>query len=111
MPRLLLIKASFLFPILLLVACGGGAGTGGKGVVVTPATPSGLTATAANGQVNLAWTAVSGATSYNVKRTTTNGGPYTTVSSPVTASFSDTGLTNFTTYYYCSQLLAPQRHV
>lgn len=100
MPRSALIKALFFFPILLLFACGGGTGGGGKSVAVIPATPSGVTATAANGQVNLVWIAVSGATSYNVKRGTATGGPYTTVSSPITASFNDTGLTNFTTYYY-----------
>src|SRR5215831_19629644 len=95
-----LIKVLSLLPILLLLACGGGTGGGGKSVVVIPAAPSGVTASAANGQVNLAWTAVSGATSYNVKRGTTTGGPYGTVSSPITATFNDAGLTNFTTYYY-----------
>ncbi|MCA1607668.1 MAG: hypothetical protein LC775_19875, partial [Acidobacteria bacterium] len=41
-----------------------------------PAAPTGLTATAGNAQVALSWTASSGATSYNVKRSTTSGGPY-----------------------------------
>ncbi|MFN2513924.1 MAG: hypothetical protein ABR568_21220, partial [Pyrinomonadaceae bacterium] len=44
-----------------------------------PAAPTGLTATAGNAQVALSWTASSGATSYNVKRSTTSGGPYTTI--------------------------------
>ena len=100
MRRSALIKVLFLLPILLLLACGGGTGGGGKSVVVIPAAPSGVTAIAANGQVDLAWTAVSGATSYNVKRGTTTGGPYSTVSNPITASFKDVSLTNFTTYYY-----------
>src|SRR5207237_8367489 len=56
---------------------------------------------AGNAQVTLSWTAVSGATGYNVKRSTTSGGPYTTVGPNVTpASFTDSGLTNGTTYYY-----------
>jgi fibronectin type 3 domain-containing protein len=50
--------------------------------------------------VSLSWSASSGATSYNVMRGTANGGPYTTISSPTTTSYSDTGLTNATTYYY-----------
>jgi hypothetical protein len=50
--------------------------------------------------VSLSWSASSGATSYNVMRATANGGPYTTISSPTTTSYSDTGLTNGTTYYY-----------
>ncbi len=35
-----------------------------------------------------------------MKRSTTNGGPYTTVGTPTTTSFTDTGLTNGTIYYY-----------
>lgn len=65
-----------------------------------PAAPTGLTATAGNAQVTLAWTASAGATSYNVKRSTTNGSGYQTVSSPTTANFTDKPLTNGTTYYY-----------
>ena len=59
-----------------------------------------MTATAGNGQVGLSWSASSGATSYNVKRSTTSGGPYTTIASPTTTSYTNTGLTNGTTYYY-----------
>ncbi len=66
-----------------------------------PAAPAGLTATAGNAQVALSWTASSGATSYTVKRATTSGGPYTNVATGVTAtSYTNTGLTNGTTYYY-----------
>jgi fibronectin type 3 domain-containing protein len=65
-----------------------------------PAAPTGLTATAGNAQVSLTWIASSGATSYNVKRGTTSGGPYTQVSSVTVPSFLDTGLTNGTTYFY-----------
>ena len=65
-----------------------------------PATPTGLMATAANAQVSLAWTASAGATSYNVKRSTTTGGPYTKISSPTATNFTDTNLANGTTYFY-----------
>jgi fibronectin type 3 domain-containing protein len=65
-----------------------------------PATPTGLIATGGNAQVSLSWTASSGATSYHLKRGTTTGGPYTQVSAPTTTSFTDTGLTNGTTYFY-----------
>ena len=57
-------------------------------------------ATAGNAQISLTWTASSGATSYHVKRSTTTGGPYTQVSAPTTTAFTDTGLTNGTTYFY-----------
>jgi cellulose 1,4-beta-cellobiosidase len=66
-----------------------------------PAAPTNLTATAGDTQAALAWSAVAGVTSYRVKRSTTNGGPYATVASGVTtASYLNTGLTNGTTYYY-----------
>jgi len=68
--------------------------------VTIPAAPTGLQATAGNAQVSLTWSASTGATSYNVKRSTTSGGPYTKISSPSTTSYTDTDLTNGTPYYY-----------
>jgi fibronectin type 3 domain-containing protein len=65
-----------------------------------PGAPAGLAAIAGNTQVSLTWTASTGATSYHAKRSTTNGGPYTQVSAPTAANFTDTGLTNGTIYYY-----------
>jgi thermitase len=67
-----------------------------------PSTPTGLTATAGNAQVVLNWTAVSNATSYNIYRATTAGGEGSTPykSNVTSASFTDTGLTNGTTYFY-----------
>ena len=70
-------------------------------VVSAPPAPAGLTATAGNSQVALAWTAASGATSYNVKRATSSGGTYATLATGVaTTGYTDSGLTNDTTYYY-----------
>lgn len=59
-----------------------------------PAAPTGVTATAGNTQVALGWNAVTGATGYKVYR----GG--TVVGSPTTNSFTNTGLTNGTTYSF-----------
>ncbi len=74
------------------------------GTTTAPAAPTGLTATAGNAQVSLSWNASAGATSYNVLRSTTNGGSYTTIATLVaTTSYTDTGLTNGTTYYYVVQ--------
>ncbi|MEI8114567.1 MAG: T9SS type A sorting domain-containing protein [Bacteroidia bacterium] len=55
---------------------------------------------AVNAKVNLSWNAVSGATSYKIKRATVAGGPYTTVGTTTSTKFVDTGLTNNTLYYY-----------
>lgn len=67
-----------------------------------PAAPTGLAATAGNSQVSLDW-ADNGEpdlAGYKVKRATSSGGPYSTIASPTTSSYSDSGLTNGTTYYY-----------
>jgi Fibronectin type III domain len=66
-----------------------------------PAAPGGLTATAvSSSQINLSWSSVSGATAYHVERSTTSGGPYSQVGSTSGTTFSDTGLSPSTTYYY-----------
>ena len=66
-----------------------------------PAAPTGLTAAPGNAQVSLNWNASFGATSYNVKRSTVTGGPYSTIATGLTApSYTNTGLTNGTAYYY-----------
>jgi len=68
--------------------------------LATPSAPAALTATPGNGQVTLSWSASSGATSYKVKSATVSGGPYTTIASPSSTSYTHSGLTNGTTYYY-----------
>jgi subtilisin family serine protease len=65
-----------------------------------PVAPTNLTATGGNAQVALTWTGSSGATSYNVKRSTTSGSGYVTIATPTTTSYTDTGLTNGTPYFY-----------
>jgi len=77
--------------------------TGGPTEPTIPAVPAGLTA-AANGQnsINLSWTAVAHADSYNVFRAGSADGEYVQVNSqPVTGTtFADSGLTSGGTYYY-----------
>src|SRR5262249_51663839 len=62
--------------------------------------PLGLTATAGNAQVSLSWPPSLGASSYTVQRAVVSGGPYVTIGCPATTSYTDTGRTNGTTYYY-----------
>jgi hypothetical protein len=66
-----------------------------------PPAPLNLTATVTNGIVNLSWSSAATATSYNVKRSTVGGGPYTTIAPGVAiTNYSDPQVTNSTTYYY-----------
>lgn len=68
---------------------------------IQPSAPEQLTATAGNLQVNLTWNAVTGATGYNVERSTTSGGIYTSIATNVTSpNYIDTSVSNGTTYYY-----------
>jgi hypothetical protein len=64
-----------------------------------PPAPTALIATPGNAQVSLSWNASSGATSYNVKRSTTSGGE-STIASATTNSYTDTSVTNGILYYY-----------
>ena len=66
-----------------------------------PQTPTGLTAHGEDSKVTLSWSAALGAIRYNVKRSLTPGGPYSSVNAAVHgATYTDTGLVNGTTYYY-----------
>jgi len=67
-----------------------------------PQAPGGLAATAvSSSQIALTWNTVTNAANYNVKRSTTNGGPYTVVATGVAATnYTDTALADSTTYFY-----------
>jgi fibronectin type 3 domain-containing protein len=93
----------FLVLAMVLAGCaatGGGNPSGGGTDPSIPSAPNGLAATAGNAQVSLAWAASNGATSYHVKRATVTGGPYTQIGAPTSPSYTDTGLTNGTKYFY-----------
>ena len=63
-----------------------------------PNTPTGLTATAGNGQIALSWSASSGATKYYIYRKSGSDYPY--ISQTTAITYTNTGLTNGTIYYY-----------
>ncbi len=75
-----------------------------NGQLTTPsAAPTNLTGTAGAGSVQLSWSAAgTGETMYYIGRSTTPGGPYVYVGQvPAgTTSFTDTGLSSSTQYYY-----------
>jgi hypothetical protein len=66
-----------------------------------PAVPIGLTAASgSNAFVKLSWNPSTGATAYNLKRSASGGGYFTTLATLTGLSFTNTGLTNGLTYYY-----------
>jgi autotransporter-associated beta strand protein len=82
-----------------------------------PPAPAALTALPGNGLVVLDWPASSGATSYNVRRSTTSGSGYSTIVTNVTgpvvgsdvpdATYTDNSVVNDTPYYYVVQAVNP----
>ena len=63
--------------------------------------PTNLVAAGTNLLINLKWNSVAGASSYNLKRGTTNGGPYPSVFSGLTATnYADANVTNAVNYFY-----------
>jgi autotransporter-associated beta strand protein len=80
-----------------------------NGTIYTrPAAPTGIVATPGNTQVSLTWNAVSGAASYNVKRSSVSGSNYTIIAANTAAtSYSDSSVTNWTTFYYVVSALNP----
>jgi len=73
----------------------------GKAAAPTaPAAPTNLKATAGNAQVFLTWTASAGAASYNLYRGTASGAETLLKSGLTATSYTDTGLTNGTAYFY-----------
>jgi len=73
--------------------------------LLPPEAPTGLAAVSDDAQVALSWNSVSNATSYAVKYSLNNGGPYSLVDTPAATNYVHTGLTNGTTYYYVASAI------
>lgn len=87
----------------VITALAGTLESGNSAVVsgsVPPATPAALTAVSKNHEIDLSWNAADGAATYNVKRGTLSGGPYTTVANVASTSFADLNVSNGSPYYY-----------
>jgi hypothetical protein len=79
-------------------------GCGSKTQVLPPPAPTNLAAIAGDAQVSLSWVASSGATGYNVLRSTGANGPYNSgIANPATTSYTDATVVDGTTYYYVVQ--------
>ncbi len=92
------------FYVVAAVDATGAEGPPSAEVEATPLTPpiapSSLAATAGNGRVSLAWSPSAGAAFYKLLRATTPSGPYGVAVTTPDLTFSDTTVTNGTTYFY-----------
>jgi len=81
---------------------GNGGGGGGGGLYDKPAVPKNVKAEAlSSSSIKISWDTVSGTLiSYNVYRSKSSSGSYELVDDTYSTSFTDTGLTSNTTYYY-----------
>jgi hypothetical protein len=69
-----------------------------------PVAPNSLKAVPGNATVSLSWSPSSEATGYNVLRSLTSGGPYTSVASGITTTnYTDAAVANGITYFYVVQ--------
>ena len=88
-----------IFPVLLFLSAGAV-----QLFAQAPAAPTGLTATDTGvAEIDLSWTVSTGATSYYILRSTTSGGPYTTVTATTGTTYQDFGLVSMQQYYYVVQ--------
>ncbi|MGA2685503.1 MAG: LamG-like jellyroll fold domain-containing protein [Verrucomicrobiota bacterium] len=69
-------------------------------IVVSLGTPGGLQADAGDGRVSLSWVAPAGDATFNVYRSTTSGGETLLASGLAATNYTDTAVTNGTTYFY-----------
>lgn len=68
--------------------------------LAAPAAPAGIAAQGGDAQIVVAWAPSLGATSYKVRRSTTSGGPHTTIATVSGPAYIDTGRVNGTVYSY-----------
>ncbi len=79
---------------------GGGGDNPGGGGASKPNTPSGVEATASSSYITVTWNSVSGADYYNVYRSTSASGTYSSVSTVYSTTYTDYNVNAGTTYYY-----------
>ncbi len=82
--------------------CGDSCQSGACSGIATPATPAAPGVSAGNTQVTASWSTQANAANYTLKRTSvSNTGTYANVATSVTTtSYTNTGLTNGTSYFY-----------
>ena len=96
----MLLKGMTLLLAISLAACGGGGDSSSSTTGGVPSAPTSMAAACGNQKITVSWTAATGATSYNVYRSTSAGATGTLAGSSTTTSYVDAAGTVGTTYYY-----------
>ena len=104
---------AFTYSYVVATVSAGGESADSAALKLTPSgpppVPTGVTAASDTfARIYLAWSASYGAVSYNVRRSTVHGGPYTSVASSVNPFYTDSGLVNSATYYYVVSALSAE---
>jgi len=76
-------------------------------LVAPPLAPTNLVATIGDASVALSWSASSNATSYYIKRSLTIGSGYSAIATNTSLTFTNTGLSNGTLYYFVVSAVGP----
>ena len=96
-----LVNLTPYFYVVSAVNAGGESPDSSEATATPNVAPSALIAVGGTNQVSLSWTALGGAVSYFVKRSTSSGGPYANIATGVgPTSYLDTTAAIGTTYYY-----------
>jgi autotransporter-associated beta strand protein len=88
-----------VFPVTLTASNGSTTGTVTLVITVQSSVVSGVLVAAGDAKNIIEWGRISNFT-YNVKRSTTSGGPYTTIGNVNTTKYTDVNVTNGSTYFY-----------
>jgi fibronectin type 3 domain-containing protein len=94
-------NTAYYYVVQAVTAGGPSANSSQVTATTAPAAPAAVTAKAVStSQIDLTWTASSGATGYVIERSGAASGPFSSIGAAAASSYSDTGLTAGTTYYY-----------
>ncbi|GHV17361.1 hypothetical protein FACS189493_4850 [Spirochaetia bacterium] len=98
-------RASLFLPMGILLLC-----LSGCGIIFEAGTPSGIQALAqSSSSILVSWDAVFFATSYKIYRAISYDGPFIQAGTSDTVTYTDTGLSSNTTYYYKVSALIDSR--
>jgi len=92
---------AYYYKVAAIYSNGASSQSNAISAVTVPGIPAGVTTAAASFNIiTVNWSSVTGAAGYRIYRSTSSTGTFTEVGTSTTTSFSDSGLTASTTYYY-----------